>query len=369
MDSVVRPKSLFTRCGTCPHQMDCDVPSAPCPPLKPFRDEVDTRMISPINPHLQHWIDSVGGNLDLDVRFPDTPLPALPDVLPAVARKLAGPPASIPMVAITLSRVLSASGSFRYPSREHLLDAYRLPPATKLVLVCVEKDPPLEHLWKNGTQRGQALYRRIAAFGFSAAIGPNYSVFLRRSPLEHRVNYKRALIVAANLSQAGLPTVPHVYAAGPRARDRVVEWLKRHPHISTIAREVQTTKNDPNFYDAVVTTQRIVDDVGRPLHVIFVGPISKARVDLLLRMFPRFSVVSSSAAMLAANHRVLTLDEGRLKRTLDPACIPTWAFERNTRVIDHAFEHLRRGYTYDEDLKTDLALREAPKPAGTRKKS
>lgn len=339
MDPVFRPNTLFSKCAGCLHEKSCDRPVDPCPPLRTFMGKPDTRMLSPINPDLPKWLASIGGKIELDFPFPSAGTPSLPPVLPAIARRLEGRPARLPLVGITLSRVLRSDGTLRFSSRQAFLHKFGLSLDTQLVLVCIDTDVPLEHFWQCSVT-SEAVVDRLAAFGFYAVLAPNYSVFLRRSPLEHSINCKRSLLTAAQLAAAGIPTIPHVYAAGERAQERIVAWLRKNPQITTICRELQTAKSERVFHDTLMTMRRIVQEVERPLHVVFVGPGSMRRLSVLMEHFPRASFVSAKASMCAGARRAFILAAGRLEAVHHETLVPTRTFERNVRILEHAVEQL-----------------------------
>jgi Domain of unknown function (DUF4417) len=333
-----RQRALIRGCEGCFFQGDCDEPIEPCPPVTGPKGRLDRKMISPANPFIWKWIESVGG-IDLDAAWPESRQPALPPIIPAFKASLWGePPARTAWAGFTIPRIFTQDGRLRFPSSTALRKHYNLAEDSRLILVMVGKDTPLEKFW---ARRDTSVYSDIAGFGFAGAIAPNYSVFLQRSPLEHLVNYKRSLIVATALARAGVPTVPHVYAGGRRAVARWVDYLRKYPSITSIAREVQTTKTEIAFMQSLVLTKAITSQVQRPLRVVFIGPLSRRRVELIHAHFGSYSLVTTHLSMLASHYRILRPSASWLEAHHDMNLIPARAFEANLRYAEWALRSLR----------------------------
>jgi hypothetical protein len=141
---------------------------------------------------------------------------------------------------------------------------------SKVLLVCIADDRPLERYWAH--RRLDDIPARLVRLGLLGVTLPNYS-FFTDAPRTHTLwNRRRMLLVGAELSAQGLPVVPHLNALTSEDWRFWGEFLRAHPEINVLAKEFQTGLREKNkAANAITSLRRLQDDAGRPLRLIAVG--------------------------------------------------------------------------------------------------
>lgn len=183
---------------------------------------------------------------------------------------------------------------------EAVRDRFGLSPGTGLVLRGTAKDGPLETYWAHRKRDGAP--GQLAGLGAAAAIGPNFSHFLDVPRTDNLFNRKRQLICLAELSNAGVPVVPHLSAA------READWrfwegyLQARAGIGSVAAEFQTgNKKRAEGLNVIKRIARIQDKIGRSLHLVIIG--GGQFVEEAARCFQTFTLIDSKPFMNAVWRR------------------------------------------------------------------
>lgn len=197
-------------------------------------------------------------------------------------------------------------------SYEELCAKFRLRLGTPIVLISVAQDRYIERYWAMRNVPGHELARRIAALKFAAVTVPNYSFFSDAPRTDILWNRKRAMIVAEELSAAGVLVVPHLNAI-TEADWRFWEEVLRAQKLWVVSKEFQTglRRHDLGFA-AIDRLDRIQDRVGAALHPIVVGGAQYNAE--FARRFRSHSIVDSHAFMSSVHRRAFEFRDGRLRR-------------------------------------------------------
>src|SRR5579864_2819248 len=195
----------FTTCGgismergafSC-HDFCCDKPKT-------------CQNVCPKNPTLfvARWRE-VGGQ-DLDVPPGTNGTVRLPACVPMLYHKSSRThDLNIPVVAVSISKLLKKTGNLRVATKKDLCEFLRVQPATRIVLDGVGNDRYLEHYWE---KRTDDLIQSIARPKPDLLMGPNFSLFADVPRWTDMHNMKRIAICWQQLSAAGIPTSLHVNA-------------------------------------------------------------------------------------------------------------------------------------------------------------
>jgi hypothetical protein len=176
-----------------------------------------------------------------------------------------------------------------------------LHPRTKVIVLGIGKDAPLETYWR--WRRVHRAPDALARLGIDCMIVPNYSVFLEEPRTHHLFNRKRSLLCAAELSAAGVPVVPYLHTGSPIDWKFWERFLREHEEISVLAEEFQTGLADPARGEpALAEISRLQEAVGRPIHLVAVGA-ARYRATLRAR-FDGWTLIDSEPYMKAIKRRV-----------------------------------------------------------------
>lgn len=239
---------------------------------------------------------------------------ALPHYIPMVQHGFEGvEDVSLPWAAVPMSRVIRFQRGEYTPvatTAEGLRRRFGLSANTRIVLVGVGKDRPIERYWR--WRRVYDTPRFLAALGFASVIVPNYSFFLEDPRPQHFFNRKRSLICAGEFSRAGIPSVPCLQAVAP------VDWaywhafLQTHAEVSIVAKEFQTglARRDRGL-PAIESLAHLQDQTRRRLHVVAVGG-GKYAADLAAR-FDSWTIIDSIPFMKATHRRMAGMAGRRVR--------------------------------------------------------
>src|SRR5207248_2056019 len=122
-------------------------------------------------------------------------------------------PLAADVVALRLFQVvgLRRGGGYgpRFSTAIELRAAYRLSPGTRVILVGVDEDAPLERFWHH--HRVHSVCEALAKLSLEVTI-PNYSFFTCVPRFQILRNRKRILLAAERLSRAGVRVAIHLNA-------------------------------------------------------------------------------------------------------------------------------------------------------------
>ncbi len=197
-------------------------------------------------------------------------------------------------------------------SYEELCAKFHLRPGTALILISVAQDRYIERYWAMRNVAGFDLAQRLAKLKFAAVTVPNYSYFSDAPRTDILWNRKRAMIVAEELSAAGVPVIPHLNAI-TESDWRFWEDVLLSQKLTVVAKEFQTGLRVRELGIAAIDRlQRLQERIGRDLHPLVIGGAQYNTE--FARRFASHSIVDSHAFMTSVNRRAFEYRNGRLRR-------------------------------------------------------
>ena len=275
------------------------------------------------------WMADVGGTLCFDDLVVEANLPAgLPRFVPQVdghdvARFDAG--LAWPAYGLGLRRVFSPRTHRIYPRFDGVgaHQALGLRPGQLAVLVGYGEDPLVEAFW---TRRAE-LIAAVAAQEWDLVLAPNYSMYGNQPRTEHLLNFRRNLLIAAEMAAAGIPAVPNLYWFRKEDLDRYLAWCA-DTGPAAVAVNLQTLRTEEDWelmglpgltylalgLDAdvavVVTGSSRADRIaallelfGARLHLVSQNPLQYARHGAQMTAGGRVDVHARVEDLFAANVR------------------------------------------------------------------
>jgi hypothetical protein len=258
----------------------------------------------------------VGGTL----LFDDVGMPTRwPDGLPRFIPQIDGHEVATldrdlrwPAYAVGLRRVLSPASHQIYPrfADRPAADALGLAPGQLAVLVGYGQDPLVEAFWT----RRLDLSRQLAAQSWDLVLAPNYSMYGNQPRAEHLLNFRRNLVVAAELGAAGVPAVPNLYWFRLEDLERAVAWCA-DTVPAAVAVNLQTFRTDRDWAQmAVPGLTYLASTLPATVRVVLTGSSRADRIGHLVALFGgRFHLVSQNPLQYA-RHGALMTDDGRVDR-------------------------------------------------------
>lgn len=161
----------------------------------------------------------------------------------------------------------------------------------RLLAVLNGQDRYLESLWAMDDRIGK--FQQLAASGFEASTGATFSVMhltVEGTPVPQMHNItmqRRHNQVAQEIQQAGLMSAPNLYWFDEREQRQWIEWLLRHPAVSTISRDFSLTRYGPALWEQMNGLLHILECAGRSFHVLLVGTGPATAPDLLRTLAER----------------------------------------------------------------------------------
>lgn len=260
------------------------------------------------------WMADVGGTLFFDDIALDTRLPAdLPRFTPQVDghdiarfdRALAWP-----AYAVGLRRVFSPTSHRIYPrfADTTARQALGLADGQLAVLVGYGEDPLVEAFW---TRRHQ-LIPQLAEQQWDLVLACNYSMYGNQPRAEHLLNFRRNLLLAQQLCDAGVPAVPNLYWFRREDLDRYGAWLA-DTQPAAVAINLQTFRRDASWNDMALPGLAYLSLL-LPAHtrLIVTGTSRRERIAQLHALFgDRLHLISQNPQQYARHGAVMTA-QGRV---------------------------------------------------------
>jgi len=258
------------------------------------------------------WVRDAEGLGFKELRWTQHPLPNLPRFIPQVdghRLRAFDEGLSWPAYAIGLRRVFSLqTGKLRRAWQGRTArEVLRAPVEMKLVLAGYGTDPLIERFWTN--QHRERLIEQVASLGFDLVLAPNYSVYGNQPRFEHLLNIKRNALIAARLSQAGVPAVPNVYWYRAIDLERQLEWIRRE-QVAAVAVNLQTFRSNADWAMAEEGLRFLAGELPADTRLFATGCSRAPRIALLQELFPDLVLVSQNAQAYARHGAVMTR-EGR----------------------------------------------------------
>jgi hypothetical protein len=271
---------LARHCGTCNRL--CNVQLADCSSLD---------ALTPFSNYLNAVLTDVGG-LGFDIAGPTTNTSRLPSRVPLIWDCRNAVPSAEPIYAIsleTLFRPKRKNGVVRvYPNRD-IRRCLGLPAETRLFLTGSSQDDLLVWIWDH---KGIAT-ETMSANCFEYIATPNFSAYGTKCPVEWSYNQKRSLVFLDYIRDITPNPIATLTLQSEVLFNRVVDWLKANPQVSSIAVNFQMMKDDREFKLAVHNVQSLQQLVGRTLHVIVTGPTTESKINYIVNTLGSATVISS----------------------------------------------------------------------------
>jgi hypothetical protein len=262
------------------------------------------------------WMADVGGTLSFDDLNGSTALPAgLPRFTPQVDGH------DVPLLdadlgwsayAIGLRRVLSPTTLEIYPKYRggEAGAALGLGPRQLSVLVGYGEDPLVEAFWT----RRRALIPRLLQQRWDLVLAPNYSMYGNQPRAEHLLNFRRNLLVAAEMAEAGIPAVPNIYWFRKEDLDRYLAWIA-DVECKAIAVNLQTFRTERDWEEmAMPGLTYLAGELSENIAIVLTGSSRTDRIRALCELFgSRLHLVSQNPLQYARHGAVMT-SRGRVDR-------------------------------------------------------
>jgi Domain of unknown function (DUF4417) len=262
------------------------------------------------------WMADVGGTLSFDDVALSSAVPArLPRFIPQVdGHDVPGLDADLGWgaFAIGLRRVLSPTSFGVYPKFRGLTAraALGLRVGQLAVLAGYGEDPLVEGFWT----RRRDLIPRLAEQAWDLVLAPNYSMYGNQPRAEHLLNFRRNLLVASELADAGVPVVPNVYWFRKEDLDRYLSWIADIA-CPAIAVNLQTFRTERDWEEmALPGLAYLASELPGHGAVIITGSSRSDRIEVLGGLFgTRLHLVSQNPLQYARHGAVMT-QRGRVDR-------------------------------------------------------
>lgn len=251
----------------------------------------------------------VGGTLVFDDLVLDTGFPqGLPRLVPQVdGFDIPGLDQDLawPAYAVGLRRVLSPTTGRIFPrfAGASAREALTLSANQLCALVGYGEDPLVEAFW---TRRREVI-PEIAAQGWDLVLAPNYSMYGNQPRAEHLLNFRRNLLIACEMAEAGLAAVPNVYWFRKEDLDRHLGWFE-DVHPAAIACNLQTFRTPEDWEGmALPGLAYLAGGLSPETKVIVTGSSRADRIVELLRLFgARLHLVTQNPLQYARHGAVMT---------------------------------------------------------------
>ena len=263
------------------------------------------------------------------------PCPSLPNMVPMIyhsGARTRSPVAST--VALSLYEVLGTkSATGRFPTRQAMLDYFKLGKDTTVILSGTDVDKSLERWWKL-SDRGSVV-KGIKKLGVRLITAPNYSLFNDVPRHDNMYNMKRIALASLEIQACGIPCALHLNARTDRDWERWVEFLNAHSEIHYVAFEFGTGAGSKSriawYVEKLVVLARAVE---RPLHLVARGGLSE--IGVVADAFAGVTVIETNAFMRAQKRRRGAFVGGKVswERSLTPHGHPIDdLFDANIRAM------------------------------------
>ncbi|MFC0429955.1 hypothetical protein [Kutzneria buriramensis] len=282
-------------------------------------------------PDVGDWIAAVGGTLRFTDLHVTQPAPTgLPRFIPMGDGDDIAPlddGLGWPAYAVGMRRVLSTATGKIMPKLHDTTahQAFAIPDTAKAILVGYGTDPLVEKYWSGRHRDGLML--SIAAQGWDLVLTSNYSMYLNQPRTEHLINYRRNLLIAAELADLGVPTAPCLYWARLEDLERYLDWVA-DTEPAQVAVNLQTFRDAEEWNELVVPgLAYLAGTLPADMPIWLVGASRPDRIRTLGALFgERLHLVAQNALQYARRGAVMT-DQGRQ----DVHALTRDAFHTNVR--------------------------------------
>jgi hypothetical protein len=214
-----------------------------------------------------------------------------------------------PAYAVGLRRVFSPASHSIYPrfAGKDAHEVLDLVAGQLAVLAGYGVDPLVEAFWTY--RRRDRLVEQIAAQGWDVVLAPNYSIYGNWPRIEHLVNMRRSVMIAAELAAAGVVAVPNVYWFRLEDLRRWADW-SLEADLPAIAVNLQTVRENSNWESwSLPGLTWLAENLPATLPVIVTGLSRADRIAAVAQLFgTRLTVVSQNPMQYALHGAVMTPD-------------------------------------------------------------
>ena len=309
LKAPARQPSLFgLACALCPAQ-DCpdrDDAGRGCRQVElQAPDRAALTHLSPVLPAILDELD----DFRLPDRLPQASAQVLPPYVPQIEPRTPLLDRVPRTTALALGRFVSSRGT-SYTAGIERARLLRELGASVVVLVGTSKDPQLDVVWKEPL----AFINALRAARVDIVLGPAFSVYVGRPPLERLWNRSRNLMLYQCLSEAGIQTIPAAGFIDAADAAFVGDWAGRYG-LQSIFVDQQSADdlsswNEvrqalPSFIARATSLRRIViNGVGQPGRVIELSRLTKP-LELVLTNASAFHLARSRLDYFAKNERLV----------------------------------------------------------------
>ncbi|MEU6346557.1 DUF4417 domain-containing protein [Streptomyces sp. NPDC046977] len=219
-----------------------------------------------------------------------------------------------PAYALGLRRVISPKTHKLFPRWEgktahQFLD---LRPEQKAILSGYAEDPLVEAYWTRRKADGFA--DMLAAQEWDLVLTPNASMYFNQPRAENLINMRRNLMLAAELSSAGVTAVPNIYWQRLEDLDRYLDWLDESPALPpALAMNLQTFRTQADWEEmAVPGLTYLAATLPPDLPMVLTGASRADRIATLKALFPGRLYLISQNPLQYARHGAVMTEEGRV---------------------------------------------------------
>lgn len=267
---------------------------------------------------LADWIADVGGTVsfgDLAIRGR---LPkGLPRFIPQIDTAEWGTYDDVlhwPAYAVGLRRVFSPDSHTLTPvwSSAPARTVLGLDDTQLTVLVCTGKDALLEAFWTR--RHRDRLITRIVDGGWDLILTPDHSMYGNQPRMEHLINFRRNLLLAAEVTSAGGCAVPHLHWLRKEDIDRYLTWVAGQQPAGppAVAINLQTCRSSKEWDDVLAGLALLAAELPPHLPVLVSGTSRPGRISTLLALFGDRLHLLSQNPLHAARYGGLMTDTGRI---------------------------------------------------------
>ncbi|MFE0858293.1 hypothetical protein [Streptomyces mutabilis] len=268
-------------------------------------------------PDREAWMKDIGGTMHFTgLRAPGT-LPDLPLFTPQVdGHDVPTLDAQLrwPAYALGLRRVISPRTHKLFPRWEGQTahQFLNLRPEQKAILSGYAEDPLVEAYWTRRKADGFA--EMLAAQKWDLVLTPNASMYFNQPRAENLINMRRNLMLAAELSAAGVTAVPNIYWLRLEDLDRYLDWLDETPALPpALAMNLQTFRTQADWEEmAVPGLTYLAATLPPDLPMVLTGASRADRIATLKALFPGRLYLISQNPLQYARHGAVMTEEGRV---------------------------------------------------------
>jgi hypothetical protein len=217
-----------------------------------------------------------------------------------------------PAYALGLRRVISPKTLAVYPrfAGRSAAEGMGLRPGQLAVLAGYGLDPLVEAVWT----RKATLLAELAAQRWDLVLAPNFSMYGSQPRAEHLLNFRRNLLIAAELEDLGVPAVPNIYWFRKEDLDRYLAWMA-DVAPAAIAVNLQTFRTEADW-DQMALPGLTYLSLGMPQRtkLVATGTSRADRIGRLSTLFGSRLVLVSQNPLQYARHGAVMTPGGRVDR-------------------------------------------------------